>query len=189
MRYHSCQDLPTKNDFLKSGLPGQLYTKFKATHSCISLCFSQEQQKDKSMRYHSCLDLPTRLKWPAFGFCLWFTMFEITISWKYLEFCENIYSHFENIYRLVKKFTGIGNIYRLLKIFMGFWKYLQAFEKYLQALEIFKGFWKYLWASENIYRLLKIFTGFWKIFTGLWKYLQSFENYFWLQNHIKSKLI
>jgi len=40
-------------------------------------------------------------------------------GFKYLQFLLNIYRHFENIYQLLKIFTGIG-------------KYLQSFEKYFQ---------------------------------------------------------
>ena len=49
-----------KNGSSISGLPGQLYTKFKAAYSCIYFGFSQKQQTNKSMRYYSCQNVLTK---------------------------------------------------------------------------------------------------------------------------------
>jgi len=59
--------LPKKNGCSISGLPGQLYTKFKAAHSCTYFGFPQEQQTNKSMRYHSCQDLHIKNGFPKSG--------------------------------------------------------------------------------------------------------------------------
>lgn len=65
VQYHSCQNLLAKNNLSKSGLPGRLYTNFKAAWSCIYLVFSQEQATHRSMQYYSFQNLHAKNSFPS----------------------------------------------------------------------------------------------------------------------------